>query len=96
MKVTQCDGYILVNVRVVPRSSKNMLDLYGDIIKIKLKSPPVEGKANKELVKYLSKFLGVNKRYIEIKSGETSKSKVLKISNINKTDFIKLIGGKNG
>ncbi len=93
MKVTQQNGFIIVDVKVIPKSSKNTLDIIGDLIKIKLKSPPVDGKANKELINFLSKFLKVKKHDIEILRGETSKNKSIRIANITKIDFIKLVGG---
>jgi len=52
-----------------------------DALKIKLKAPPVEGAANKELIKFLSKLLKVSKSDIVIKKGETSKNKEIEISN---------------
>ncbi|MBE9211602.1 YggU family protein [Plectonema cf. radiosum LEGE 06105] len=46
---------------------------------IHLKSPPVDGKANEELIKVLSKKFGVPKSYIYIKSGATSRQKLIEI-----------------
>ena len=46
-------------------------------VKVNVHAPPVEGKANVEIIKYFSKLL---KKKVEIKSGKTSKEKLLKIS----------------
>ena len=76
----QNDG-ILLKVKVVPNSSKNEIcGLNGDALKIKIKAPAVENKANEELVKFLSKLLKIPKSAITIKSGDTSKLKTLYIN----------------
>ncbi|QCT94134.1 YggU family protein [Caminibacter mediatlanticus TB-2] len=70
------DNKIILNVKAQPNSSKNKIaGLYGeDAIKINIKAPAVEGAANKELIKFLSKMFKVSKNDIIIK-GETSKKK---------------------
>ena len=66
---------IILNIKAQPNSSKNKIaGIYGDAIKINIKAPAVEGAANKELIKFLSKTFKVPKSEIEIK-GETSKKK---------------------
>lgn len=76
----QNDG-ILLKVKAVPNSSKNEIcGLIGDALKIKIKAPAVENKANEELVKFLSKLLKIPKSAIVIKSGDTSKLKTLYIN----------------
>ena len=64
-------------IKAQPNSSKNKIaGIYGDSLKVNIKAPAVEGAANKELIKFLSKEFKVPKSEIEIK-GETSKRKVL-------------------
>jgi len=73
---------MLLKIKVLPRSSKNELIQMADgTIKIKLKSPPVDGKANEELVKFLSEYHSVPKSLIVIKKGLKGKNKVVEISN---------------
>ena len=66
----------IINIKAQPNSSKNKIaGLYGEnAVKINIKAPAVEGAANKELIKFLSKSFKVPKSEIEIK-GETSKQK---------------------
>ena len=76
------DECIVLNVRVVPRASKDGIQgLLGDALKVRIQAPPVEGKANAYLVKFLSKYWKIPKRDIEILSGETGRNKRLRISN---------------
>ena len=66
---------IILNIKAQPNSSKNKIaGIYGNAIKINIKAPAVEGAANKELIKFLSKTFKIPKSEIELK-GETSKQK---------------------
>jgi uncharacterized protein (TIGR00251 family) len=50
------DGVIILKCKVVPNSSKNEISgVYEGMLKIKIKSPAVENRANEELVKFFSK-----------------------------------------
>ena len=74
--------YLILNIRVVPRASKDAIQgLLGDALKVRIQAPPVEGKANAHLVKFLSKHWKTPRGSIEILSGETGRNKRLRISN---------------
>lgn len=71
-------------VRVVPNAPKNAcVGEYGDGIKIKISAQAMDGKANAELVKFLSKKLGVGRGNIEIVCGETSRDKLVQVDGIS-------------
>ena len=74
---------IVLSVRVVPRASKDGIAgiMGGEALKIRIQAPPVEGKANAYLVKFLSKHWNIPRANIEILSGETGRNKRLSISN---------------
>jgi uncharacterized protein (TIGR00251 family) len=77
------DKYL--RIKVIPKSQKNeiseiMEDEEGQTIKIRIKAAPEKGKANKELIKLLSKEFSLPKQNIEIISGKTSQLKLLKIT----------------
>ncbi len=70
----------VVKIRVVPNAPKTAAaGAYGDGVKIKINAPAMDGKANAELVKFLSKFFGIGRGAIEIISGETSRDKLVRI-----------------
>jgi uncharacterized protein (TIGR00251 family) len=74
---------VSIKIKVEPRSSKSgIVGLYGDALKVKLTSPPVDGEANKELVEVLAKECGIRKGDIEIVSGKSSKNKLVRIAGI--------------
>lgn len=78
------DKGIILNIRISPNSSKNQVIIENDIIKIKVTAQPIENKANKMLVEYLSKLLKVPKTSVSILKGETSKDKTILISTTDK------------
>lgn len=69
---------VLLDVTVQPRASRGgVAGVHQGRLKLRLTSPPVEGEANRECVKLLSKLLGVPKSDIEIVQGLKSRSKTL-------------------
>jgi uncharacterized protein (TIGR00251 family) len=74
-------------IHLIPGSRQNQIVGYMDdgSLKIKIKAKPVEGKANNELIKYLSEILEIKKSDIEIDSGFTSRNKIVRIWNVEKT-----------
>ena len=70
---------VSMRIKAQPAASRNAFcEIYGeDAIKIRIKAPAVEGAANKELVKFLSKSFKVPKSDIIFKTGQNSKIKIL-------------------
>ena len=70
---------VSLRIKAQPNASRSeFCELYGeDAIKIRIKAPAVEGAANKELVKFLSKSFKVPKSDIIFKTGQNSKIKIL-------------------
>ena len=69
------EGAVLA-VRAQPRSSRSGIDgIAGDALKVRIRSAPVDGRANKELVECLADAFGIAKSRVEIKSGQSSKTK---------------------
>ena len=53
--------------------------MHGDRIKIRLHAPPVDGKANEALIKFVAETLKLPKSAVNLKSGHTSRRKVLEV-----------------
>ena len=73
-------------LKVTPGAKKNEIlgweDDYpqvGRVLKLKIAAPPVEGKANKEIVLFLAKALGVTKSSIEVVHGTSGRIKLVEI-----------------
>lgn len=77
-------GGIIISVYVAPRASVNkVVGAHDGAVKIALTAPPVEGAANKALVEFLAKVLGVPKGSVSLVSGETSRRKVVRVMGID-------------
>lgn len=70
---------LLLTLRVQPRASKDELLLHGGGLKARVTAPPVDGKANEHLVKFLAKAFGVAKAQVELVRGETGREKQFRI-----------------
>ena len=88
-------GIAIISVRVIPRSSSTeVVGEHEGALKIKLKSPPVDGAANEELIRFLSKNLDVRKADIEIVSGQTSRTKRVRVKGISEHEINRFLQGK--
>ena len=78
------DGGLYILVRVQPKARKNELSLSDskETLKIKLLSPPIDGEANKALIKLLAKFFKIKKSSVTITSGKKSRDKRVKIEGV--------------
>jgi uncharacterized protein (TIGR00251 family) len=82
----------VVTIKVVPRSSINQIvGFEGDILKVKVKSAPVDGSANRDLIVLLSKCVKVAKERIEILSGHKSRLKKIRFYGLKKDDLFVLL-----
>lgn len=86
---------ISFKVYVQPKASKNeIVGMHGNVLKIRLTAPPVDGAANKMCLKYLAKCLAVPTSRLEILSGQKSRTKHVLLKNEGDNaeagDFIRL------
>jgi len=71
---------IRLAVQITPNAKKTeVVDILEDVLKLKLHAPPVDGKANEALIRYIAEVLHVPKTSISITHGFTSKRKLLEI-----------------
>ena len=93
MYFTETPEGVIVNVRAQPRSSRAGIDgLFGaDALKVRIRSAPVDGKANKELVETLADAFGLPKSAVVFKGGETSKTKRLLLRGLSAAQMPSLL-----
>ncbi len=75
------DGAALIlTLHVQPGAPRTApVGAHGDALKIRLAAPPVDGKANAELLRYLADAFGVPLRNVQLLRGQTSRQKVVRI-----------------
>lgn len=94
LNLTERDGGVTLMVRVIPRASKTeIVGEYDGAVKVRLSSPPVDGAANEELIKLFAKRLKVARSDVEILSGQTSKTKQIRINGVTAAELRDLAAG---
>ncbi len=87
MRIHVPDGNksVILVLRVTPRSSKNEItEVMGDgTVKIRITAPPVQGKANETLLKFLAGILDVPTSHLEIASGAGGRTKFVSVRGMN-------------
>ncbi|MDD2744389.1 MAG: DUF167 domain-containing protein [Rhodocyclaceae bacterium] len=74
------DGRITLTLHIQPGAKKTgFAGLHGEALKIRLAAPPVDGKANEALIKFVAETLKLPKSAVSLKSGQSSRSKVLEV-----------------
>ena len=74
----------ILKIHLQPNAKRNEIcGTYNDAIKIAISSPPVDGKANEALIKFLSTKLKIPKSNITILNGLTSRNKTIEINSEN-------------
>jgi TIGR00251 family protein len=82
--IESINGGVKLHLFIQPKSSKNeIVGIHDGKLKIKITAPPVDGKANAELVEFLSDILDIPKRQIEITKGDTGRNKTVIITGIS-------------
>ncbi|WNJ94265.1 DUF167 family protein YggU [Vibrio ruber] len=71
---------LILRLYIQPKASRdNIVGLHGDELKIAITAPPVDGKANAHLIKFLSKQFKIAKSHIEIEKGESGRHKQIRL-----------------
>lgn len=71
---------ILLQIKAVPNAARSeVVGWLGEALKIRLKAPPVDGKANAELCRFLAAELGLPKSAVTLASGVSTRQKRLEI-----------------
>jgi uncharacterized protein (TIGR00251 family) len=80
-----------LKIRLIPKSSRNeIVGRDGETYRIKLTAPPVDGKANRAMLVFLSKKLKIPRTSMEIVRGEKSRDKTVRVTGIapDKADML--------
>ena len=82
------DGSLLLRLHVQPRAAHNQVaGLQGEALKLRLTSPPVDGKANKAVIATLARLLDLPKSCLSLRSGLQSRTKTVRIENADEAQL---------
>ncbi len=85
LQIQERDGTAIFPVRVQPRASKD--EIAGEVsgaLKVRLRAPAVEGRANEALVEFLAQLLKTPKSAVRILSGDRSRTKRIEIRGVTR------------
>ena len=78
----EANGRTTLTLHIQPGAkTSSICGIHGDALKIKLAAPPVDGKANAALLEFIAAKLDVSKSTVCLKSGHTSRRKVVEITD---------------
>src|SRR5690242_6174997 len=85
-------GTLTLNIRVQPRASKNEIaGALGGALKIRLRAPAVENRANEALVAFLADLLKTSKSAVRIQSGEHGRNKRVELRGVTRQQILDLL-----
>jgi len=91
IKYTEGSRGVTFAVRIIPRaSSSDIVGEHDGALKIRVAAPPVEGAANRELIRFLAKSFKVTQNDVEIVSGAGAKTKIIRIRNMRPAEIDRL------
>ena len=83
MPFEAADGGCRVRLWVQPRAARDgVVGIQGDAVKVRLTAPPVEGKANAALLRFLARQLGVSRGAVKLTAGAGSRRKTVQIAGL--------------
>jgi len=86
------DGAVIVSVRVQPRASKDEISgAVGGALKVRLRAPALEDRANEALCEYLAELLKTPKAAVRILSGHHSRSKRVEVRGVTEQQVLALV-----
>lgn len=88
--IKETDEGVIINIKISPNAKKNEIINTETGTKIKITAQPIDGKANKCLIEYLSKTFKIPKTSVIILKGETSKEKIILLKTQDTNKLIKL------
>jgi len=84
IRFTEISQGITFTVRVVPRASRSEIaGEFESALRVRLAAPPVDGAANRQLIRLLAQALKVRQNAIEIVAVSTSRNKTVRINNVS-------------
>ncbi len=82
-------------LKVTPNARRSEITGFADdVLHLKIAAPPVQGKANRELIMFLSGLLGVSKSSVTIVKGQTSRNKVIAVDGLTHDDMVSRLSTK--
>jgi uncharacterized protein (TIGR00251 family) len=92
LETQERNGAVIFSVKVQPRASKDeIVGEMGGALKVRLRAPAVEGRANEALVEFLAQLLKTSRSAVRILSGDRSRTKRIEVSGVTRQQVLALL-----
>ena len=86
-----------IDVRLIPRAARSeVVGFDGEVLRVRVTAPPVDGRANAALIDLLAGVLRVPKASVRIVAGQTTRQKVIAIDGLATDEVRRRLGGVEG
>ena len=77
-----------LSIRLTPRASRDAIAGFeGETLRVRVTAPPVEGRANRALVRLLAKRLGLSRGAVRVVAGQASRNKVVAVDGLGAAEL---------
>lgn len=89
LQISETNEGLTVRLHVLPRAKfSEIAGLHNGALKVKITAPPVDDAANRSIIEFFSKLLGVSRSNLKILTGNKSRDKVLQIKGLSLIDLM--------
>lgn len=86
----------ILRVHIVPNAKNDsVVGKHGDAVKIKLRAPAVEGKANAALISFLAEQLNISRHAIALERGQKSRDKLIRVEGLSQEEVSNRLGERD-
>lgn len=90
--ISESSAGIKISLYVIPNAPRSQIvGEYNSQLKIKIKAPPVDGKANQAIIEFFSELFEIPQKDLEILKGDKSKSKTLLVRGLSASEILQFI-----
>ena len=83
---------VLIEINVKPNAKESeILGIEEGLLKVSIDAPPVDGKANTEVISFMSSKFGIKKSYVSVIKGQTAHHKTVQFENWTKEKVIQIL-----
>jgi uncharacterized protein len=91
--ITPTQNGVRLHLRVQPRASRDeVAGVVGDVIRVRLTAPPVDGAANEALLRFLAGCLELTRSSVTLVSGHASRNKVAEVGGLSREEVARRLG----
>ncbi|EMD46572.1 hypothetical protein EHI5A_162950 [Entamoeba histolytica KU27] len=93
--IKQHNSNVIIEVEIKPNAKTSEIQGVEDgLLKVSINSPPVDGKANTEVIAFMASTFGIKKSNVKLIKGQTSHHKTLQFENWTREKVLQIIQAK--